>query len=223
MRIEAQEAGRARPVTLAVEFAVIFVAAPLAMALALPAGWMFPALFAVTGLGLVLLWRTPGFGWRDLLAGAGSIDWRLVAVFCLATTGIGAALVLALRPEAFLFLPKQNPGLMTLIALLYPPISALPQEIVFRPLFFRRYRAILPEGLGAQLALNAGLFAFAHLMYWSWVVTALTFAGGLVFAWSYRVRGNFPEAVVLHALAGVILFALGLGVWFYSGNVTRPF
>jgi hypothetical protein len=37
------------------------------------------------------------------------------------------------------------------------------------------------------------------------------------------VRGNFPEAVVSHSVAGIIVFALGLGVFFYSGNVERPF
>ena len=73
------------------------------------------------------------------------------------------------------------------------------------------------------MGLNAALFSFAHLMYWSWIVAVLTFAGGLVFAWSYRVRGNFAEAVVLHAVAGISVFVLGLGAFFYSGSITRPF
>ena len=73
------------------------------------------------------------------------------------------------------------------------------------------------------LVLNAALFSLAHLMYWSWVVALMTFSGGLVFAWVYERRGNFAETVVLHSVAGVIVFALGLGVFFYSGNVQRPF
>ena len=32
-----------------------------------------------------------------------------------------------------------------MIAALYPLLSALPQEIVFRPLFFRHYGALLPR------------------------------------------------------------------------------
>ena len=51
----------------------------------------------------------------------------------------------------------------------------------------------------------------------------MTFAGGLLFAWSYERRGNFPEAVILHSVAGIALFAVGMGVYFYSGNVVRPF
>ena len=94
---------------------------------------------------------------------------------------------------------------------------------MFRPLFFRRYGSLLPDGRVAPIVLNAAIFSFAHLMYWSWVVAAMTFAGGLAFAWSYRVRGNFPEAVVSHSVAGIIVFVLGLGVFFYSGNVERPF
>lgn len=210
-------------VRLAAEFAAIYLVAPVVMALALPASWMFPALFAVTALGLVLLARTPGFRWRDLLSGLGRTDARLVALVALATAAVGSALVLALAPQAFLSLPRHNPRLMVLIALFYPLLSALPQELVFRALFFLRYRSILPRGLAAQLALNGAVFALAHLLYWSWIVAALTFAGGLLFAWSFRVRGLFPEAVALHALAGVILFALGAGVWFYTGNVARPF
>jgi membrane protease YdiL (CAAX protease family) len=93
---------------------------------------------------------------------------------------------------------------------------------VYRPLFFRRYGAILPR-LTPAIWLNAALFSLAHLMYWSWIVTAMTFSGGLAFAWAYEARRNFPMAVVLHAVAGVVVFLLGLGVFFYSGNVRRPF
>lgn len=208
---------------LAVEFAALFVAAPVGLAVLLPPSAMFPALFSVTGVGLLLLHLTPGFHWRELFRGAGGIGWGRVAALALVTAAIGYGVVQATSPGSFLALPRRNPQLMLMIAVLYPLGSALPQEIVYRPLFFRRYGALLPDARTAQIFLNAGVFSFAHLMYWSWIVAAMTFAGGLAFAWSYRVRGNFPEAVVAHSVAGVILFALGLGVFFYSGNVERPF
>jgi membrane protease YdiL (CAAX protease family) len=208
---------------LAVEFAALFVVAPVGLAVFLPPSAMFPALFAVTGAGLLLLHLTPGFHWRELFRGAGRIGWGRVAALALVTASVGYGVVQATSPGSFLALPRRNPQLMLMIAVFYPLVSALPQEIVFRPLFFRRYGALLPEGRVAQILMNAGVFSFAHLMYWSWIVAAMTFAGGLAFAWSYRVRGNFPEAVVAHSIAGVILFALGLGIFFYSGNVERPF
>ena len=74
----------------------------------------------------------------------------------------------------------------------------------------------------AALIVNAGIFSLAHLMYWSPVVLAMTFVGGWLFARAYVLRG-FPAAWVLHAVGGNAVFAVGLGVWFYSGNVVRPF
>ncbi|WP_323767360.1 type II CAAX endopeptidase family protein [Antarctobacter sp.] len=212
-----------RRLRLWVEFIGLFAVIPLVIAVAFPPNVMFPLLFGFTALGLVLLHLTPGFEWRSLALGAGRIDWRLVAGFGAATTAIGLAVVLLTAPEAAFALLRINPLLMLMIALLYPVLSALPQELVFRPLFFRRYGGLLPRGDWAPLVLNAALFSFAHLMYWNWIVAAMTFSGGLIFAWAYERRGSFAEAVVLHSLSGVILFALGLGVFFYSGNVVRPF
>jgi uncharacterized protein len=211
--------GRAR---LWVEFVLLFMVAPVVMAVALPPSAMFSALFGVTAVGLALLHVTPGFHWHDLTRGWDRISWRFVLGFSAATVACGATVMALIAPSALFGLVRSNPGLMVMIALLYPVLSALPQEIVFRPLFFRRYGPILPD-LKAAVVLNAAVFSLAHLMYWSWIVAAMTFSGGLAFAWAYEVRRSFPEAVVLHAAAGVIAFGLGLGILFYSGNVVRPF
>ncbi|MBW4981035.1 CPBP family intramembrane metalloprotease [Mameliella sp. CS4] len=213
----------ARRVWLWVEFACFFAVIPAVIALAFPPDMMFPLLFGFTALGVVLLHITPGFDWRSLGIGAARVDWRLVAGFAAVTAVTGYAVVQMTAPEAAFALIRLNPALMLMIAALYPFLSALPQELVFRPLFFRRYGGLLPGGTWPPLVLNATLFSFAHLMYWSWIVAGMTFFGGLAFAWAYERRGSFAEAVVLHAIAGVILFALGLGVFFYSGNVVRPF
>lgn len=217
-----EAAASSRP-RLRAEFALFYLVIPLAMAVLLPPVWLFPVLGAVSLVGLVLLGLTPGFRWRELLTGAGRMSWPLLLGVVAGTALLGYAMISISAPEARWFLIQSNPSLMLAIAFFYPFLSALPQEIVFRPLFFRRYGAILPRRSDLAILLNAAVFAFAHLMYWSWVVALMTFAGGLVFAYSYRIRGNFPEAVVAHSLAGIVVFALGLGVFFYSGNVIRPF
>lgn len=204
------------------EFSAIYLLAPAAMALVLPPGALFPALFAVTAVGLWLLHRTRGFAWADLKPRRWRTDWPLVGGFAVLTGALVLALVLLREPQAFLRPGRDNPALLAAILLLYPFLSALPQEIVFRPLFFRRYGALLPRGRAA-LAVNAAVFSLAHLMYWNWVVAAMTFAGGLIFAWAYEVRRSFALAVLLHSVAGWLIFGLGLGVYFYSGNVERPF
>ena len=204
------------------EFLLFFVAAPVAIAAFLPATVMFTALFAMTAIGLVLLHFTPGFHWRDLRKGWEGVRTREVLKFSVLMLVLCLGVILLFAPDQAFNVVRQRPELLLFIMIGYPIASAMPQEIVFRPLFFRRYANILPGGQGG-IVLNAGLFSMAHLMYWSWIVAAMTFAGGLVFAWAYEIRRSFPLAVILHAIAGNIIFFVGLGIYFYSGNVTRPF
>lgn len=208
------------PARLRVEFVLLFVVAPVGVAVLLPASSLFPVLFALVILSATLLRYTPSFALSGLWQGR--VSWFRVIAFAGIAAGISAVLVTSLRPEAWLMPGRAAPWLLVAILFLYPLLSALPQELIFRTLFFERYGPILPKG-PAALVLNAALFSLAHLIYWNWIVAALTFAGGLAFAHSYRDRRSFPEAVALHAVAGDVLFAFGMGTWFFSGNVTTPF
>lgn len=207
---------------LRVEFGLFYIVLPLIIAVLFPPNWMFPALFALTGLGIMLLHWTPGFQWAELRYDWANWSLREVVLFTAFMSVFCVGLIQVMHPDAAFLLLIHRPEMLALIWIGYPVLSALPQELLFRPLFFRRYHAILPEGRAAYV-LNAAIFSFAHLMYWSWIVALMTFAGGLLFTWAYRQRGSFFYAVLLHAIAGNIIFAVGLGVYFYSGNVQRPF
>ncbi|MFD0978131.1 CPBP family intramembrane glutamic endopeptidase [Tropicimonas aquimaris] len=221
--IEEGSSGRSGAGRLRAEFLALFVLSPIVMAIVVPPQHMFPVLFAMTAIGLVLLHRTATFRWRDLFAGRDSIDWAWIWLIGLLVMLFGTGLLWLVRPEALFSLVRRQPELMIMILMLYPLLSALPQELLFRALYFRRYRSILPRQRWAALLLNAAIFSLAHLMYWSWVVLFMTFVGGLAFAWAYEIRRSFPMALLLHAVAGDVLFLVGLGVFFYSGNVVRPF
>lgn len=210
------------PARLRLEFGLMFVAAPVLIALFFPPQSMFPALFAFTGAGLALLCATPGFRWRELGNGWRGWPWREAALFAAVSAAGAWLLVKMLQPDAAFDLLQGNPLLLAAVWLGYPVASALPQELLFRVLFFRRYDAILPDGVQAAL-INAAVFSLAHLMYWSVVVSLLTFGGSLIFTYAYLRRGSFLYAVLLHALAGNILFTAGMGAYFFSGAVVRPF
>jgi uncharacterized protein len=212
---------RASREALWVEFIGLFVVVPVATAVLLPPSAMFPVLFGFTMVGLWLLSRTPGFRWRELKRGWGAVRWPVVLGFAAVTLAVSVVVVWLTAPEAAFRLIREQPYLLAMIVLFYPMLSALPQELIFRPLFFRRYGRLLPAGWA--MVANAALFSLAHLMYWSVVVAVMTFVGGLVFGWAYRKRRSFPLAVVLHSVSGWVIFTVGLGVFFYSGNVTRPF
>ncbi|MBO9455600.1 CPBP family intramembrane metalloprotease [Paracoccus sp. R12_1] len=219
MAVDAPDEVRSRP-WLAIEFAALYLGAPLAIALLLPPDRLFTALFMFSVVGLILLWRTGGFDWRSLIRGH-RIPWLEVLGIAVATLVSGSLILWFSRPDALFAMARARPDFMLLIWCFYPFLSALPQELIFRPLFFHRYGGLLPPGKAA-IAVNATIFSFAHLMYWSWVVAILTFAGGWIFARAY-LRHGFPAAWLLHAVAGNILFAVGMGYYFYSGNVVRPF
>ena len=203
------------------EFAALYIGAPLAIALFMPGHLLFEALALFSAAGLVLLWQTGGFDWHSLVRGWRRLPWREIIGILVITMALGALILWFKRPGAIFNMARHRPEVMVIVWCLYPILSALPQELIFRPLFFHRYAAILPAGRAAIL-LNAGVFSFAHLMYWSWIVAIMTFLGGWFFARAY-VKFGFPAAWLLHAVAGNALFTVGMGVYFYSGNVVRPF
>jgi uncharacterized protein len=209
---------RKAPFGLWAEFVMLFVGTPLLVALVLPPAMMFAALGIMTVIGVLLMSRTNGFSWRHLRQGWQAVDRRVLLPFALATATAAVGLVVAFLPGRFLALPQASLVQWLAIMLLYPFFSALPQELIFRPLFFLRYGKLFGNKPVA-IAANALVFSMAHLMYWHWIVLLMTLAGGVVFAWAYVIRQSFPLAFVLHSVAGQIIFTSGLGYLFWSGGV----
>lgn len=203
------------------EFVALFVAAPIAIAVFVNPVYMFATLSAFCLLSVFLIRLTGDYHWKSLVSGWGEVRWGRMAVFCV-FVAVAAFLVMAATKPGFM--PNVSPERLRLLALLwvlYPLLSALPQEVIFRVLFFHRYGALFGSERSARLT-NAAIFSLAHMMYWSPVVAVMTFVGGWIFADVYMKRG-FPAAWLIHGLAGNILFAMGMGEFFWSGNVVRPF
>lgn len=217
----AQQALAVSRTRLWTEFAALYIGAPLLIALFMPGRLLFPALALFMVAGIALLWRTGGFDLRDLLRGWGRVPLLKLVVFGLLTAVVAWAIMQVMRPDYLRPLTIERLRFLALVWALYPLLSALPQELIFRPLFFHRYGTLFPNQR-VGLLVNAAVFSFAHLMYWSWIVAILTFAGGLVFALTY-VRRGFPSVWAFHAIAGNVLFTMGMGAYFYAGNVVRPF
>ncbi|MHA1527669.1 MAG: CPBP family intramembrane glutamic endopeptidase [Alphaproteobacteria bacterium] len=201
-----------------VEFAVLFGGVPVAMAVFFGHYPLFPVILSLAVLALVLLAQTPDFSPRDLLLGPVAGQWKLIAAFALAGAALCFGLTLALVPERLLELPRHRTGLWLLILLAYPLLSAAPQELIYRVLFFRRYGALFPSDKLA-LAANAVAFGFAHLFYMNPLTIGLTTVAGLIFGAVYLRFGSVLLTTVLHGLAGQLVFTSGLGIYFYHGAV----
>ena len=123
-----------------------------------------------------------------------------------------------LAPERILSFPRSSPDRFLLVISLYPFLSVLGQEIAYRLLFFERYGCLFQNRASAIL-LSAVVFAVAHGFYQNWVAAILSFGGGLAFAWSYMRTSSFLLLWIFHSLVGQILFASGLGIFFYHGAI----
>ncbi len=209
---------RARRVRLMLELLVFFVGAPTAMAAFIGHYSLFAVLGGFSAVGAVMLHVTPGFRWRDLLRGGVLRHAKLISIVTLLSAALITGVVFAVAPERWLELPTHRTQLWIMIMILYPIVSVIPQELIYRGLFFHRYRALFPSD-GVAIAANALAFGLGHALYANPVAIGLTILSGGVFGWIYVKTGSFPLVCVLHALAGQLIFTLGLGVFFYHGAV----
>lgn len=208
-----------RGARLKAEFALLYLGLPALLAFGLGPGAMWAVMIGAVVVSGALLALTPGVRRRELIEGPLVGSLPALAIFTLVTAGLGTALALWLLPEAFLGLPRRATGLWIAIMLLYPLLSALPQEVMFRMLFYRRYGALFPDRRTA-IAVNATVFALAHAFLWNPTALAMTAVGGVLFSLAYLETGrgrNLLFATLLHAIAGWVIFTVGLGRFFYHG------
>ena len=122
-------------------------------------------------------------------------------------------------PERIFSFPRAAPDQFLLVIFLYPFLSVLGQEIAYRLLFFERCGDLITNRTVATI-LSVLVFAVAHAFYRNWVAVIRSFGGGLTFAWSYVRTSYFLLLWILHSLVGQILFASGLGIFFYHGEIS---
>lgn len=121
-----------------------------------------------------------------------------------------------LLPDRLWSFPREKPLVFGLVACLYPFLSALPQEILYRAFFFARYESLFPSER-LRIWLSAAAFALGHVMFGNWIALILSFVGGLMFAHVYARTKSLGLVCFEHAVLGVAIFALGLGWYFYLG------
>jgi len=201
-----------------VELVAFFVLFPASLWAARAGGWRVPVLplLAATGLlaVLYLCLRAPGELRRAWRVQAGPELGRVA----LQTAAFGLALaagVLLFAPERWLELPTRHPGRWAVLLALYPALSVVPQELVFRAYFFHRYGALLGNP-ARQALVSALVFGLAHAFYGHWLTVALSGLGGLCFAWTFLRTGSLALVVLEHSGYGLLLFTLGLGRLFLA-------
>jgi hypothetical protein len=91
--------------------------------------------------------------------------------------------------------------------------SVIPQELLYRSFFTKRYRVLFSND-NFFILINALLFSFGHIWFQSITVLAFTFIGGILFAKTYLQSKSIYTVLIEHALYGVWLYTVGYGELF---------
>lgn len=201
-----------------IEFLLFFIGVPIALAIhpTRLAGHIALWLFSI--YALVVLYRARRFSWRKLWHGKGwsARDKKHALMRFIAATAMIVIFTCMIAPSRLFSFPLQRPWFWLLVMILYPLLSALPQELVFRSFFFRRYKELFPEPL-AMIAMNAFLFGFIHVMFHNWISPLLSAVAGGLFAYSYTQHRSLKWAAFEHAAYGCMVFTCGIGFYFLVG------
>lgn len=204
---------------LGTEWLILFFGVPLAIS----QGWI-PLSGALSKLGLLLaaalacffyLRRDKTFG-NSRLGGLGKIKliWRELLIRILLCALLLLAGCYLLIPEMLFAFVKNNPRVWLMVFVLYPCLSAWPQELIYRAFMFQRYAKLFGGKLG-MVAASSVAFAFLHVIYLSWVSMLLTLIAGYVFSLNYKKTGHLGTVALEHAIYGNLVFTIGMGVFFY--------
>ena len=93
------------------------------------------------------------------------------------------------------------------LLLFYLLFSVIPQEIIFRFLFFYRYTDYFNKY--EMLFLNSLVFSFCHIIYFDSYILLFSFFGNLLFTFNYMKNKSLLVVIVEHFLLGQTLIILG--------------
>ena len=204
---------------LVIEFLLLFVAMPLGYRFSPRPIPPLPILWAAAIYCYWQLRRDPTFS-RSQLWNTGPFVSQLPSIllcFVICAVLVGLAVRL-FAPDLLFSFVRSNPGFWAVVMILYPVLSAYPQGIIYRSFLMHRYAPIFPSGT-LLILVSASAFALMHIIFRNPLAVALTFAGGLLFAWRYKATGSLFTSTVEHALYGCWLFTVGLGQYFYHGRI----
>lgn len=206
---------------LGLEFILLCLIVPGYIIYNLYAPYMMAFLWGATLYCGIVYYRAYFTGWKSL--------WRWDAVTWQNMQPIMIRWVLAClcmlvfiyfyAPDRMFGLWQHSPGFVFILFVLYPVLSALPQEFIFCSFFFKRYETFFGNGKWMVIA-SAAVFAYAHILYINPVAPALSLLGGYIFANSFKKTQSLAIVTIEHALYGNALFLIGLGWYFHGGSLS---
>ena len=195
---------------LYIELLLLFVGIPIV--LALPVYLIPKLLVGASGLLYVVILAVREK--RSLVNTTLVIHWRhflkILAFRFLVIAVVTYLIVAVYFPDELFKVVLTDPMKWLIILFVYSLLSVYPQELLYRPFFFKRYGTLF-ESKRMLILLNAVVFSIAHLFFESTLVLFITFIGGLIFAYTYYKTNSILLVCIEHALYGCWLFTVGMG------------
>ena len=137
-------------------------------------------------------------------------DWKPILIKTVLIIFISTLLMYLLYEEKLFLMVRKKPVLWITICLFYSIFSVLPQELLYRSFFFKRYASLF-KNPAVLIAINAIAFSLAHSIFQNIYISVLTLIGGLVFAITYHKSKSLLLTSIEHAIYGSWIFTLGIG------------
>jgi uncharacterized protein len=201
------------------EMVVFMLGVPLLMLFWLPSSAILPMIWLMAVLCHFITNASNGWrkeNWWNRAGVTRAELTRMLKRFVLCAAAL-SGLTYAFAPELLFGFVREKPLFWLIVMVMYPLISVVPQEIIFRRYMFDRYKTAFSPRV---LVLVSGVgFGFAHIVFGNWVAPVLCVIGGIMFAQTYARTRSLALVSLEHALYGDFIFTLGLGRYFYHGAV----
>ena len=200
---------RARRYALALlETGFVFVGLPI-LAMNSAGGLTIPLIMMVRlSSTAILLSATKSFHWSDLLPVDFWSEWRLLAGCSAPFAAIAFTVTSIYWPSRLFSAPPE----IAIMLVAFPVLTALPMELVYRALFFRRYGHLI-RGEATAVILGAAATSLGYAVLSGSVGGVFFgFALGGVLGWAYLRTGNFLVSILLHWAAVASLYLIGPGI-----------
>jgi len=136
--------------------------------------------------------------------------WKQTVIKLLVIAMITTLFVWFTEKEVLFNVLLNNPKLWIMILFFYSFFSVYPQELIYRTFFFQRYKSLFSNDI-LFIFFNAVVFSLAHLFFKNTLVIALTFLGGILFAFTFNKTKSTLLVSIEHAIYGCWLFTVGMG------------
>ena len=119
----------------------------------------------------------------------------------------------------FFYLSQEGYSYFIFISLFYLFFSVIPQEIIFRFLFFQRYEFVF--GKYHLIFINSLVFSLLHIIYFDFYLLFLSFFGNILFTINYLKYRSILLVVIEHYLIGQSIIILGFFNNFNSSIIKK--